>query len=90
MKIKKITLLALLTMLTAATLTACGSKEKKDADNQGELKGEKMKKSEDDVVSERTEEVDGQKMIIKTLKDGSEIALPEGVDLDDVDMQAVD
>ena len=90
MKTKKIALVTLLTVLMAAPLTACGSKEKKDADNPGGLKGEKIKKTEDDVVSERTEVIDGQKMVIKTLKDGSEIALPEGTDLGDVEIQGMD
>ncbi|WP_348921160.1 hypothetical protein [Enterococcus rotai] len=87
MKTKKNITLTLLTLLVAIPLTACGSNGNKEADNKGELKGEKLKKSEDDVVSERTEVIDGEKMTIKTLKDGTEITLPEGINLDDVEMQ---
>ncbi|OJG74762.1 hypothetical protein RV12_GL002179 [Enterococcus quebecensis] len=72
------------------TLTACGAKAEKDTENKGELKGEKIDKKESDVVSERTEEIDGQKVTIKTFKDGTELTLPEGINLDDVDIQGLD
>lgn len=90
MKKRTIAFLALLTLLMTVPLTACGSKDKKAAEPTSELKGKKLDKKESDVVSERTEEVDGQKVTIKTFKDGTEMTVPQGVNLDDMDVQGLE
>ncbi|WP_348921159.1 hypothetical protein [Enterococcus rotai] len=77
----------LLVMLMLISLAACGNNEKKETKPKKELNGKKLKKSEEDVVSERTKEIDGEKVVVKTLKDGTEVALPEAFSLDDVDIQ---
>lgn len=65
-------------------LTACsGNKEEaesKDSNGKGDpLAGI----SEKNVVSERKEEINGKEVTIKKFKDGSEIALPNGMTADE-------
>lgn len=43
--------------------------------------------SEKDVVSEEEEDINGEKFVIKTLKDGSSITLPAGMTIDDAKKQ---
>ncbi|MEI5993640.1 hypothetical protein [Candidatus Enterococcus mansonii] len=88
MKKRRLTLIALL-LLVVVTLAACGSKENKK-DEESPKMGEKLDKKESDVVSERTEVIDGQEMTIKTFKDGTEVTLPKGINLDDVEIQRMD
>ncbi|MEI5993576.1 hypothetical protein [Candidatus Enterococcus mansonii] len=88
MKKRSITIIALLVLIATVPLTACGNKEK-EAEQKSTTKGKKFDKKEADVVSERTEVIDGQEMTIKTFNDGTEITLPKGINLDEVEMEAI-
>lgn len=69
-------------------LTACQdgnneTKTEKEAETNNPLAGI----SEKDVVSEEEVEIEGERMVIKKLKDGTNITLPPGMTIDDAKKQ---
>ncbi|MHC5250541.1 hypothetical protein [Enterococcus sp. HY326] len=76
---KKLTLSACLFALMIVG-TACNGSNSQEGteDNQG---GQKL--TSKDVVSQKDEVLDGEEVTVYEMKDGSNVILPKGVDMDD-------
>lgn len=77
-----------LLLVGGLTLVGCSTPEEK-TESSSEAGGDNPLAglSEKDVVSEEIEEIGGEKMAVKTLKDGTTITLPEGMTIEEAQKQ---
>lgn len=76
--------IGLLLLFVVFGLAGCGEKKEATTESSAAKQDNPLEGlSEKDVVSEEETEVDGETIVIKTLKDGQTIALPKGMTIDD-------
>ncbi|MBS7577591.1 MULTISPECIES: hypothetical protein [unclassified Enterococcus] len=80
MKKRIILAVSLFSLMLVGTACSGGNGKKESEENQ---EGQKL--TSKDVVSQKNDVLDGEEVTIYEMKDGSNIVLPRGVNMDDVD-----